>query len=178
MIWKPHYWQHLRRPDKFMCILLHRWLGVPFPVWLVNTVHQRIFRLNSAAPFQVHFTSTISSADGIVVGRNVWKSFSLSGGCYVQAFNGVVIGDDTIFGPGVRIISANHSDADFNQWDPSPPICIGSRCWIGAGAILLPGVELGDGCIVGAGSVVTKSFPSNSVIVGNPARLLRAREVS
>jgi maltose O-acetyltransferase len=50
---------------------------------------------------------------------------------------------------------------------------IGNQCWIGAKAVILKDVELGDGCVVAAGAIVTKSFPANSVVAGVPARLLR-----
>ncbi|TAH24859.1 MAG: hypothetical protein EAZ07_08700 [Cytophagales bacterium] len=52
---------------------------------------------------------------------------------------------------------------------------IGKDCWIGAGAIILPGVNLGDGTIVGAGSIVTRSTENFSVVAGNPARLIKFR---
>jgi maltose O-acetyltransferase len=55
---------------------------------------------------------------------------------------------------------------------PAEPIRIGKGCWIGANAVILPAVQLGDRVVVGAGAVVTKSFPADSVIVGNPARAL------
>ena len=106
-------------------------------------------------------------------GRNVWKSFALNGGCYIQGGNGIYIGDDTIFAPGVKIISANHDQSNFDVWLEAPPIRIGNRCWIGANAVILPGVELGDGCIVGAGSVVSKAMPSDSLVCGNPAEVIR-----
>ena len=53
------------------------------------------------------------------------------------------------------------------------PVHIGKNCWIGAGAILLPGVSVGDHTVIGAGSVVTKDIPANVVAVGNPCRVLR-----
>lgn len=53
------------------------------------------------------------------------------------------------------------------------PVTVGHRCWIGGGAILLPGVTIGDGTTVGAGSVVTKSLPPRSIAAGNPCRILR-----
>ena len=174
---KRHYFRYLARPHVAAQILLQRWIGVPFPKWFVNFLFQRIFRLNSDVPFQVNFTSTIGEAQGIRIGRNVWKSFALSGGCYIQGGNGIDIGDDTIFAPGVKIISANHAPSDLSKWLPGPPVKIGNRCWIGANATILPGVELGDDVIVGAGSVVTKSFPDLSVIGGVPAKLISARHI-
>lgn len=153
--------------------VLQIWLGIPFSTWVINYIFQRIFRQNSEARFQVHFTSRVIGVGDISIGRNVWKSFALSGGCYIQSGNGIFIGDDTIFGPGVKIISANHDPNNHMTWKIGPPIKIGSRCWIGANAVILPGVELGDDCIVGAGAVVTKHFTHQSVLVGIPARSVR-----
>lgn len=54
------------------------------------------------------------------------------------------------------------------------PVKIGRNCWIGAGAVILPGVTIGDNTVIGAGSVVTRDIPENSVAVGNPCRVLRS----
>lgn len=53
------------------------------------------------------------------------------------------------------------------------PVHIGVNCWIGAGAIIMPGVTIGDNVVIGAGSVVTRDIPSNVVAVGNPCRVMR-----
>jgi acetyltransferase-like isoleucine patch superfamily enzyme len=92
----------------------------------------------------------------------------------IDACGYVEIGDENMFGPDVYITDSNHSHGG----DVSPKqrpmrkgqVKIGSRCWIGAKAVILKDVELGDGCTVGAGAVVTKSFPAGSVVVGVPAR--------
>lgn len=143
---------------------------LPFGLWLLNLIVQRLFGVNGQAPWMVHYTSSVVAADKIKIGRNVWVSFAVSGGCYIQGGNGISIGDDTLFAPGVKIISANHDPRqDIHEWAPSSPITIGQNCWIGANAVILPGVTLGDRCIVGAGAVVTKSFPAGSVVAGVPA---------
>lgn len=154
--------------------LIH-WLTAPLPpgLWLANVFFQRILRINASTPWMVNYTSRV--VGNVSIGNNVWKSFAISGGCYVQGGNGIQIGDDTIFAPNVVIVSANHSMDDITKSESAPPIKIGARCWIGANAVILPSVELGDDVVVGAGSVVTKSFPSRSVIAGVPASLLRAR---
>jgi acetyltransferase-like isoleucine patch superfamily enzyme len=171
---KKHYLKYFFQPQVAAQILLERCLGIPFSRWLVNFIFQRIFRLNSDIPFQVHFTSTVTLGKGISIGRNVSKSFASSGGCYIQGGNGIYIGDDTLFGPGVKIISANHNPGDLTENKPAPPICIGNRCWIGANAVILPSVVLGDDCIVGAGSVVTRSFPEGHIIIaGSPAKIVK-----
>lgn len=171
---KKRYLKYILRPHVAAQILLERRIGIPFSRWFTNFIFQQIFRLNSDLPFQVNFTSTVIVGKGIVVGRNVWKSFALSGGCYIQGGNGIFIGDDTLFAPGVKIISANHDLEDQKmRWSDSPPIRVGCRCWIGANAVILPGVELGDNVAVGANAVVTKSFPDNVVIIGNPAKAIR-----
>lgn len=139
----------------------------------VNFVFQKVFRINAEVPFMVHFTSSVSKT--IFIGKNVARYFANSGGCYIQGINNIHIGDNTIFAPGIKIISANHHKNDYQKHDRSvAPVRIGNNCWIGANAVILPGVILGDNVIVGAGSVVTKSFSSNLTIGGNPARILKS----
>lgn len=88
----------------------------------------------------------------------------------------IYIGEHTMIGPNVTLASAAHplspamreKGLQYNQ-----PIHIGRNCWIGAGAILLPGVSVGDNSVIGAGSVVTKDIPANVVAVGNPCKVMR-----
>jgi len=154
--------------------ILRRLTGdVPLGLRIINFSFQRILRRNAEVAWMVHFTSRASG--DIEIGRNVWKSFASSGGCYIQGINGIRIGDDTIFAPGVKIISANHDPDNMERWIKADPLIIGKRCWIGVNAVILPGVRLGDDVVVGAGAVVTKSFPDGSVIAGVPARVIRRR---
>ena len=167
-------WKYVWQPHKALRILAERCLGIPFSRWLVNACFQRVLRLNADVPYSVHFTSTVIVGKGIQLGRHVWKSLALSGGCYIQGGNGIHIGDDTIFAPGVKIISANHNPMKHAEWQDGPPIRIGRRCWIGANAVILPGVELGDNCVIGAGAVVSRSFrDGNCVLAGVPAVIIR-----
>ncbi|WP_346780779.1 DapH/DapD/GlmU-related protein [Paenibacillus sp. PastF-2] len=53
------------------------------------------------------------------------------------------------------------------------PVTIGKNCWIGAGAVILPGISIGDNTVIGAGSIVTKDIPANVVAIGNPCKVLR-----
>ncbi len=140
---------------------------------LINLIFSRIYGKDNNCPWSVHYTSCVNGASNIKIGKGVEESFMVSGGCYIQGLNGIEIGDGTIFAPGVKIISANHDPYDLNRWIPDKPIRIGKNCWIGANAVILPGVQLGDHVIVGAGAIVTKSFPDNVVIAGNPARIIR-----
>lgn len=143
---------------------------IPVSLWFVNILFQRVLGLNNSTPWMVHYTSSVKG--NIKIGKEVWKSFAISGGCYFQGGNGIEIDDYTIIGPGVKIISANHNPIDINKWIPAPPVHIGKSCWIGSNSVILPGVSLGDDVIVGAGSVVTKSFGNGCTIAGNPARII------
>lgn len=140
---------------------------------LVNAFFQKVLGINSNISFMVHYTSIVSG--DITFGKNVAPYFANSAGCYIQGRNGITIGDNTMFAPGVKIISANHNLEDFTKHDDGPPIKIGNGCWLGANAVILPGVELGDNVIVGAGSVVTKSFTSNLIVGGVPAKIIKHR---
>lgn len=105
-------------------------------------------------------------------GNNVYANFNLT----LVDDTDIYIGDSVLFGPNVVIAVAGHpvepelrrKVAQFNI-----PVRIGSNVWIGAGAVILPGVTIGDNTVIGAGSVVTKDIPANVVAVGNPCRVLR-----
>ncbi len=97
---------------------------------------------------------------------------------------GVFIDDDTMFGFNVTIMDSNFHDIDPNKrWllpnskeggvrVKSAKVVIGKNCWIGSNSMILKGVHLGENSIVGAGSVVTKSFPKNVIVAGNPAKII------
>ena len=81
-----------------------------------------------------------------------------------------------MFGPNVVIATAGHPilpELRERAYQYNMPVHIGKNCWIGAGAIIVPGVTIGDNVVVGAGSVVTKDLPAGVVAVGNPCRVLR-----
>jgi acetyltransferase-like isoleucine patch superfamily enzyme len=94
-------------------------------------------------------------------------------GCYIQAIGKIYIGDYTQISANVGLISANHDLFDSRE-HVIDAIKIGRYCWIGMGAVILPGVTLGDHTVVGANAVVTKSFTDGyCVIAGNPAKLIK-----
>ena len=89
------------------------------------------------------------------------------------------IGADVMIGPNVQIYTAAHAlDADerIQGVETALPVTIEDRVWIGGGAILLPGITIGREAIVGAGAVVTRDVPAGARVVGNPARILPARD--
>ena len=108
----------------------------------------------------------------IRLGHRVFFNFN----CVVLDVAPVRIGDFTLFGPAVQILTATHPlDAAERRAGLAggTPITIGSDVWVGGGAIFLPGVTVGDRAVIGAGSVVTKDVPAGAVAVGNPARVVR-----
>ena len=81
-----------------------------------------------------------------------------------------------MFGPNVTIATAGHPilpKLREKGYQYNFPVRIGRNCWIGAGAVIVPGVTVGDDVVIGAGSVVTKDIPDGVVAVGNPCRVLR-----
>jgi acetyltransferase-like isoleucine patch superfamily enzyme len=142
-------------------------------IYVANFLFQRVLRINAACRWSVHYTSRVVHPERISAHPTVRRSFALSPGCYIQATNGIELGEGVLIGPGAKLVSADHDLSDLRRSEPGPPLRVGARCWIGANAILLPGVQLGEGTVVGAGSVVTKSFPGGCVLAGVPARVVR-----
>ncbi len=105
-------------------------------------------------------------------GSNVYANFNLT----LVDDTHIYVGDNTMFGPNVTVATAGHPilpELRQQGYQYNAPIHIGENCWIGAGALILPGITIGDNVVIGAGSVVTKDIPSNVVAVGNPCRILR-----
>ncbi|MCM1070731.1 MAG: sugar O-acetyltransferase [Alistipes timonensis] len=108
----------------------------------------------------------------IHIGEDFFANFNLT----ILDEAEVRVGDHAFIGPNVSIFTACHPlDATERnkgvQW--AEAVTIGDNVWIGGGATILPGVTIGDNVVVGAGSVVTKDIPSNVVVAGNPARVIK-----
>jgi acetyltransferase-like isoleucine patch superfamily enzyme len=91
-----------------------------------------------------------------------------------RKFN-VRIGDDVSIGPEASILTLGHDPQSLDFADRGGDVVIGDRAWIGYRAIILPGINIGEGAVVGAGAVVTKDVPAFSIVAGNPARIIGRR---
>ena len=147
-------------------------------LWFINFIFQRLFMRHSKLNFSINFTSTISEKN-IELNNDITTlaSFAISGSCYFQAINGIKLGKNFLFAPGVKIISANHDFEENLKSIKIEPIIIGDNVWIGTNVVILPSVKIGNNCTIGAGSIVTKSFPEdNLIIAGNPAKVIGKRK--
>ena len=143
-------------------------------LFLMNVFCQRVLGINRRMPCLIHFTSQTVQAGKIHLGEGTWPSLFASSHLYLQAGNGIFVGDNCLIGPGVKIVSANHDPDDpKRRWLKTQPVRIGSDCWIGANAVILPGVAIGDRAVVGAGAVVTRNVPPGALVAGNPAQVIR-----
>ncbi|KAL7571898.1 hypothetical protein ACA910_006535 [Epithemia clementina (nom. ined.)] len=118
------------------------------------------------SPFHVDYGYNIKVGIGFYANR----------GCTILDCNKIVIGDGCLLAPNVVISAAFHplnAQARASGYQQTAPIQIGNNCWIGANATINPGVVIGDNVVVGAGAVVTRSVPSNVVVAGVPARIIR-----
>ncbi len=149
---------------------------VLFPLFWVHVRLARLFRMAgfSAACRQAYWKARLKSlGDGTQIHPRVVihqpSSVSIGGG--------VDIGKNVLVASHVAIISVSH-DPDgkiFRETNIVKAVTIEDNVWVGAGAILLPGITLGTGCIIGAGAVVTKDVPSETIVAGIPASVVRLR---
>lgn len=119
-------------------------------------------------PFHCDYGSHIHLGEGVFLNYN----------CVILDVAEVRIGAGSQIGPAVQIYAADHprdAQARAAGLESARPVRIGRNVWIGGGAIVLPGVQIGDGAVVGAGSVVTADVAAGATVVGNPARVVRAR---
>jgi maltose O-acetyltransferase len=111
----------------------------------------------------------------IHVGDHVFLNYM----CTILDCNEVHIGHHVMVGPAVQIYTAAHhlqAESRIQGWEVAKPIVIEENVWLGGAAILLPGVTIGRNAVVGAGAVVTRDVAANTVVAGNPARVIREIE--
>lgn len=123
------------------------------------------------APFFCDYGSNI------YLEENVYFNYN----CVVLDACPVRIGARSLFGPGVQVLTATHPvnpTARASGLEYARPITIGKDVWVGGGAIICPGVTIGDNAVIGAGSVVTKDIPESVIAVGNPCKVMRAVDAS
>lgn len=139
---------------------------------LVTKVRRAYWRLLVGEPtLEIYFPIYIRPVANLVVGRNV----ALSAFVHIIANERVTIGDNSIIASSVQITTSTHDYAvrPYRSQRRDAPVTIGRNVWIGAGAIILPGVTLGDDCVVGAGSIVTRDVAPATLVLGSPARAVR-----
>ena len=123
---------------------------------------------------------------------NIEKRASFSKNIHLGDYSGIgmdcsiatdtYIGDHVMMAPEVCIYTKNHATSrvditmDQQGFRPTQPVHIGNDVWIGRRVMIMPGVTIGDGCVIGAGAVVAKDIPPYSVVVGNPARIVKNRK--
>ena len=119
-------------------------------------------------PFHTEFGKNIK------IGKKVF----INSCCRFQDNGGIEIGDGTMIGSNVTIVTLNHDINPKTRVNANPKhVKIGKNVWIGSDCTILPGVNIGENSIVGAGSVVTKNVPKNTIVVGNPARVIKEIEI-
>jgi acetyltransferase-like isoleucine patch superfamily enzyme len=122
------------------------------------------------------FLKIVDDDARVVIGNSVF----IGTGCEIDAAQSVSIGAHTLLAPGVFITDHAHRAARGvlldQQGHDCAPVMIGEDVWIGAHAVVLQGVTIGNGAIVGAGAVVTRSVPANAIAAGVPAQVIGERK--
>ena len=159
----------------------------PEELALAKEQAQTLFKLNHTMPYTEEYDALVKElfpniGEGSRVNTplagvrfhevKIGKNCVIMNGCLMMSAGGITIEDEAMIAANCQLISNNH-DLE-NRWVITcKPVHIGKRAWIGAGATILPGVTIGDNAVVGAGSVVTKDVEPNTMVAGNPAKLIK-----
>jgi acetyltransferase-like isoleucine patch superfamily enzyme len=146
--------------------------------WYVHDHIAPLAQMQQAGNARIHPTASLRCGKHISVGKNA----HINQYCCVWASTGsrIVLGDDLLMGPGVKIFSSNHGATAFDvpmnvQPSVEKDIIIGNDVWLGANSVVVAGVTIGEGSIVAAGSVVTKDVPPYTIVGGIPAKPIKSR---
>ena len=132
----------------------------------MNFIKKIVYRLRGSVPTE----------ELIRNGLRVGADFQREEGCIIDPSHCflITVGDHVTLAPRVHVLAHDASMHRALGYTYIAPVTIGSRVFVGAGTVILPGVTIGDDCVIGAGSVVTKDVPSGFVAAGNPARCIRS----
>lgn len=136
-------------------------------------------KINKKDNIRIHSRTSIRNPENIFLGKNVRITMDCC--IWAEKNSKIIIGDDVLIGPGVKIFTGNHGTQlngipMVEQKRVEKNILIGCDVWIGANCVVLSGVNINDGAIVAAGSVVTKDVPKNTIVGGVPAKIIKSRE--
>ncbi len=145
----------------------------------------RVARLNQGLPTSLRFCPQGEGGvtlDGDVSKFSIHPTSHLKSNTFIECSGGVTIGRYFHVGRGLTIFSTNHNwePAEFIPYDEkmlARPVLIQDFVWCGANVTIVPGVTVGEGAIIGAGAVVTRDVPAGAVVGGNPAQVIKSRDL-
>ena len=161
---------------------------------VIKATQRLVSRLNSGEKSEEEVRELLSQITGREVDSTLWlippfytdfgrnihfgKNVFVNSACTFMDRGGIYIDDEVFIGPKVNLITINHDINPFNRNTTiCKPIHIEKRVWIGVAATILPGVRIGENSIIGANAVVTKDVPSNTIVGGNPAKVIKTIDV-
>ena len=161
---------------------------------VIKHTQRLVSRLNSGEKSEEEVREILSQIMGREVDSSLWllppfyadfgrnihfgKNVFVNSACTFMDRGGIYIDDEVFIGPKVNLITINHDINPFNRNTTiCKPIHIEKRVWIGVAATILPGVRIGENSIIGANAVVTKDVPSNTIVGGNPAKVIKTIDV-
>lgn len=150
--------------------LMHRYKNYPWPINLIAVAAKLKIKKElelSKVDFNYDFNCLFGNLKG---GGSVWFTNT-----YILDYAPIYFGNNITIGPDVKLITSTHLFENFNIVK-AKPIHIEDNVWITMNVIILPGVRIGKNSVIGAGAVVTKNIPPNSLVAGNPARVIKELE--
>lgn len=149
---------------------------------IINSSYRQSFKVGNGSSIRRGTIISIHSKNvqsSIIIGTNTYVGENNN----LRAADGIIrIGNHCLISQGVTIVTSNHSIKDRRiiteqPWDSKrSKVIIEDGVWVGANAVILPDVTIGEGAVVGAGSIVTKDVPSYAIVAGNPSKIIKFRE--
>jgi acetyltransferase-like isoleucine patch superfamily enzyme len=146
---------------------MNKYGNLPWPLCEIGELKKEKLKRKLVKLKNAHFDFGFYCAFGNLIGESVWFTNT-----YILDYAPIYFGKNITIGPDVKLITSWHVLENVNIVK-AKPIIIKDNVWITMNAIILPGVIIGENSVIGAGSVVTKSVPPNTLVAGNPAKVIR-----